>query len=133
MLFACTASTVVRPLRNRMVSGSNPRPASKVLIFVSPQYQRQQNPEVSSRYCRVERNKTPNVSASAGEAETFAHGQIWSWSLQTRASAPRARAMHDFPPENSRNPARGQRAGAMRQFPTTQLDSTKFSTKFILK
>ena len=50
--------------------------------------------------------------------------------LQTRASAPPARAMHDFPPENLRNPARGQRAGAMRQFPTAQLDSTNFSTKF---
>jgi hypothetical protein len=50
--------------------------------------------------------------------------------LQTRASAPPARAMHDSPPENLRNPARGQRAGAMRQFPTAQLDSTKFSTKF---
>jgi hypothetical protein len=29
----------------------------------------------------------------------------------------------NFPRENLRNPARERRAGAMRQFPTTQLDS----------
>ena len=32
--------------------------------------------------------------------------------------------MHDFPPENLRNPARNRRAGLMRQFRSGQLDST---------
>jgi hypothetical protein len=36
----------------------------------------------------------------------------------------RARAMHDFPPENLRNPARILCAGLMRQFRSDQLDST---------
>jgi hypothetical protein len=39
----------------------------------------------------------------------------------------RVRAMHEFIFENLRNPARGRRAGAMRQFRSGQLDSTKFS------
>ena len=82
------SSTVVRPLRMEKVSGSNPRLALWLavmfLIFVLPQ--QAAATAVSSGYCRVERNETPNVSASAGEAEMFAHGQIWSWSLQTRAS-----------------------------------------------
>ena len=46
------------------------------------------------------------------------------------AQARRARAQCIIFFENLRNPARGQRAGAMRQFPTAQLDSTNFSTKF---
>ena len=33
--------------------------------------------------------------------------------------------MHEFFPEKLRNPARYSRAGAMRQFPTGQLDSTR--------
>jgi hypothetical protein len=36
--------------------------------------------------------------------------------------------MHEIVSENLRNPARDRRAGAMRQFPSGQLDSsTKFS------
>jgi hypothetical protein len=31
--------------------------------------------------------------------------------------------MHEFPPENLRNPARSRRAGPMRQFRSGQLDS----------
>ncbi len=32
--------------------------------------------------------------------------------------------MHEFPPENLRNPARSRRAGLMRQFRSGQLDSS---------
>ena len=77
------SSTVVRPLRMEKVSGSNPRLALWLavmfLIFVLPQQAAATavSSMVSSGYCRVERNETPNVSASAGEAEMFAHGQIW--------------------------------------------------------
>jgi hypothetical protein len=51
-------------------------------------------------------------------------GPAWvSWSLQTHASAPRARNAWIFF-ENLRNPAQDLCVGAMRQFPTGQVYST---------
>ena len=60
----------------------------------------------------------------ANELATSGHGQIRSWSLQTRAAAPRARDAWIFFLENLRNPARIRRAGLMRQFSSGQLDSS---------
>ena len=49
-----------------------------------------------------------------------------------RACARRARTMHEFFSENLRNPARGRRAGAMRQFPTGQVYSSMIETAAII-
>jgi hypothetical protein len=49
---------------------------------------------------------------------------------QTRGGVTPACAMHEFFFENLRKPARVRRyAGAMRQFPTGQVNSNKFSTE----
>ena len=55
---------------------------------------------------------------------------VWSWSdpvvVPSNPCGRAARAMHDFFPKNLRNPARGRRAIAMRQFPTGQVYSIEF-------
>jgi hypothetical protein len=53
-----------------------------------------------------------------------------SVNCQTRAAAPRA--MHEFFLEKLRNPARDRCAGVMRQFPPTQLNSTRVSSTRIM-
>ena len=60
------------------------------------------------------------------EIATSGHGQIRSWSHQTRARARRARTRCViFFLEKLRKPARTHRAGTIRQFPTSQLDSSR--------
>jgi hypothetical protein len=87
----------------------------RILIFDDPA---EIDPSTSTYYSIVNRGRNVVRNLNPGRVN-----------CQTRAGAPRARALHEIFFENLRNPARGRRAGAMHQFLSNQLDSM-YTTKF---
>jgi hypothetical protein len=65
---------------------------------------------------------------------SYTSGNIRSWSdpvvIPSNPRGRATRAMHEYFSENYRNPARGGRAGAMRQFPTAQVYSMGINTSY---